>query len=148
MICFQFSIFEPLDTTLPGAIPGQMGLWFAFNLVSLNHWTQLLYAKRSGRDVVICFQFSIFEPLDTTLLKEKNENGMLWFAFNLVSLNHWTQPNNPKASNYNVVICFQFSIFEPLDTTEISAVDVTDGLWFAFNLVSLNHWTQRKWRYV
>ena len=43
-------------------------------------------------DVVICFQISIFEPLETTYPAEQ-DNG------------------SP------VVICFQISIFEPLETT-------------------------------
>ena len=42
--------------------------------------------------VVICFQISIFEPLETT---KKNKTRM------------------PSL----VVICFQISIFEPLETT-------------------------------
>ena len=41
--------------------------------------------------VVICFQISIFEPLETTTSYELHQA--------------------------NVVICFQISIFEPLETT-------------------------------
>ena len=69
--------------------------------------------------VVICFQFSIFEPLDTTFLEFLESLGMLWFAFNLVSLNHWTQQEYLANKGVQVVICFQFSIFEPLDTTHV-----------------------------
>ena len=47
--------------------------------------------------VVICFQISIFEPLETTFLAT-----ILFNKF--------------------VVICFQISIFEPLETTKL-------GLW-------------------
>ena len=41
--------------------------------------------------VVICFHFSIFEPLETTGDAISNPAFMLWFAFILVSLNHWKQ---------------------------------------------------------
>ena len=47
-------------------------LWFAFKLVSLNHWKQLEEMAEETEDVVICFQISIFEPLETTLLKILN----------------------------------------------------------------------------
>ena len=50
--------------------------------------------------VVICFQFSIFEPLDTTRSGDSGTIG-------------------------RVVICFQFSIFEPLDTNNSMAENVT-----------------------
>ena len=66
VICFQISIFEPLETTmeLGGYVYDE--LWFAFKLVSLNHWKQLLLTYTVEEDVVICFQISIFEPLETT----------------------------------------------------------------------------------
>ena len=41
VICFHFSIFEPLETTKASSV-------------------------RSPAGVVICFHFSIFEPLETT----------------------------------------------------------------------------------
>ena len=40
---------------------------------------------------------------------------------------------------YAVVICFHFSIFEPLETTEREKTYQRLKLWFAFILVSLNH---------
>ena len=40
-------------------------LWFAFKLVSLNHWKQPLRSGKWCSLVVICFQISIFEPLKT-----------------------------------------------------------------------------------
>ena len=45
----------------------------------------------SATIVVICFQISIFEPLETTVFQTSSDNV--------------------------VVICFQISIFEPLETT-------------------------------
>ncbi|EGF50896.1 hypothetical protein HMPREF9446_03716 [Bacteroides fluxus YIT 12057] len=34
----------------------------------MNHWKQLDNAKEHFRTVVICFHFSIFEPLETVLV--------------------------------------------------------------------------------
>ena len=42
-----------------------------------------------------------------------------------------------------VVICFQISIFEPLETTGEDPYAQIEQLWFAFKLVSLNHWKQQ-----
>ena len=69
-------------------------------------------------DVVICFQISIFEPLETTKKKQRKINRKLWFAFKLVSLNHWKQQYLSDVYEECVVICFQISIFEPLETTQ------------------------------
>ena len=66
VICFQISIFEPLKTTKILNNDGDIVLWFAFKLVSLNHWKQLLKMLIGKTLVVICFQISIFEPLKTT----------------------------------------------------------------------------------
>ena len=66
-------------------------LWFAFKLVSLNHWKQHTWKRWRSCGVVICFQISIFEPLETTPTGGMYEGSQLWFAFKLVSLNHWKQ---------------------------------------------------------
>ena len=68
--------------------------------------------------VVICFQISIFEPLETTKGIEARDAEELWFAFKLVSLNHWKQHYMTNVNRTYVVICFQISIFEPLETTK------------------------------
>ena len=93
-------------------------LWFAFILVSLNLWNQPSPEHQSIYPVVICFHFSIFEPLETTITNYHNIPGVLWFAFILVSLNHWKQQNISFNTSGTVVICFHFSIFEPLETTK------------------------------
>ena len=118
VICFQISIFEPLETTRIQVVPLGQVLWFAFKLVSLNHWKQLDDNRLINLHVVICFQISIFEPLETTELSCLCALCALWFAFKLVSLNHWKQQKKPGFWNGYVVICFQISIFEPLETTE------------------------------
>ena len=66
---------------------------------------------------MICFQISIFEPLETTTGGRRFTVRPLWFAFKLVSLNHWKQPGGEEHEFNQVVICFQISIFEPLETT-------------------------------
>ena len=144
MICFQISIFEPLETTNPSRVTAQHELWFAFKLVSLNHWKQRKYQHQQRNQVVICFQISIFEPLETTIADVLRECHKLWFAFKLVSLNHWKQLKSLWRTLFSVVICFQISIFEPLETTGSCPTVAEYLLWFAFKLVSLNHWKQQR----
>ena len=72
--------------------------------------------KTLAADVVICFQISIFEPLNTAENAQENIEELLWFAFKLVSLNHWIQHYAKEGVREPVVICFQISIFEPLNT--------------------------------
>ena len=143
VICFQISIFEPLETTFTYNLILKLLLWFAFKLVSLNHWKQPWIIRYDNAGVVICFQISIFEPLETTIGDYLFNTVELWFAFKLVSLNHWKQPNQKKYFELAVVICFQISIFEPLETTNHDPIDISKELWFAFKLVSLNHWKQQ-----
>ena len=142
VICFQISIFEPLETTAYRPTSIAHALWFAFKLVSLNHWKQLKMVLIMKFLVVICFQISIFEPLETTFRFNNNNLYLLWFAFKLVSLNHWKQLLIYISWRVIVVICFQISIFEPLETTLNQLAQITFMLWFAFKLVSLNHWKQ------
>ena len=142
VICFQISIFEPLKTVIQQFVTMKLKLWFAFKLVSLNHWKQFGIELANKFLVVICFQISIFEPLKTVSAKFYTIAGVLWFAFKLVSLNHWKQYHRQRSSNHNVVICFQISIFEPLKTVEEVTNITLKELWFAFKLVSLNHWKQ------
>ena len=148
VICFQISIFEPLETTVETAVQIYIQLWFAFKLVSLNHWKQRITQERWLHIVVICFQISIFEPLETTSFLFMGWAFPLWFAFKLVSLNHWKQREPAALSMQRVVICFQISIFEPLETTLLSKGQRTEQLWFAFKLVSLNHWKQLQIYYI
>ena len=122
-------------------------MWFAFKLVSLNHWKQRYNIHKWCRVVVICFQISIFEPLETTNHVEAVPAEQLWFAFKLVSLNHWKQHEKSDVKAQHVVICFQISIFEPLETTCSRFCCYGWLLWFAFKLVSLNHWKQRNVSY-
>ena len=143
MICFQISIFEPLNTAERPHVYKSFMLWFAFKLVSLSHWIQPVCLRCSPFAVVICFQISIFEPLNTASYSFIVYLLVLWFAFKLVSLSHWIQPSLSGAVSAAVVICFQISIFEPLNTARVGAGYFALMLWFAFKLVSLSHWIQR-----
>ena len=142
MICFQISIFEPLKTAHHLRIEYSNWLWFAFKLVSLNHWKQHDESYIDVKYVVICFQISIFEPLKTANMDYQAKLNELWFAFKLVSLNHWKQLSKHQEISRWVVICFQISIFEPLKTAAMEEGKDLLKLWFAFKLVSLNHWKQ------
>ena len=118
-------------------------MWFAFKLVSLSHWIQLKSTISMTKTVVICFQISIFEPLNTASRGFAALEVLLWFAFKLVSLSHWIQQKRKFQHQPYVVICFQISIFEPLNTAAADAEYKRNLLWFAFKLVSLSHWIQR-----
>ena len=68
------------------------------------------------KPVVISFQISIFEPLETAVHQIGESCWRLWLAFKLVSLNHWKQQTLIVYIIDYVVISFQISIFEPLET--------------------------------
>ena len=144
-------------------------LWFAFILLSLSYWKQLIifyilqrdccdllsfyYLCRTGNNVglinivlfavVICFHFTIFVVLETTVEAAQSKVDALWFAFILLSLSYWKQRNKKKnqvsaccdllsfyylcrtgnnvitaeSTTLLVVICFHFTIFVVLETT-------------------------------
>ena len=117
MICFHFTIFVVLETTIPFAMIPEERLWFAFILLSLSYWKQrnascprpsvrcdllsFYYLCRTGNNnilketkaitVVICFHFTIFVVLETTTLYVILRTLSLWFAFILLSLSYWKQ---------------------------------------------------------
>ena len=94
VICFHFTIFVVLTTTGLIGYTHQTLLWFAFILLSLSYWQQLIIAIKSISNrcdllsfyylcrtdnnspgitslhiiVVICFHFTIFVVLTTTFL--------------------------------------------------------------------------------
>ena len=118
--------------------------------------------------VVICFHFTIFVVLETTYFFHGQTALLLWFAFILLSLSYWKQPdrwggapcrscdllsfyylcrtgnnNSLIVSNmYLVVICFHFTIFVVLETTRRFHAIQPIQLWFAFILLSLSYWKQ------
>ena len=66
----------------------------------------------------------------------------------LIKIHYLWKTNTHTDTHTHVVICFHFSIFEPLETAMWICYRHYRGLWFAFILVSLNHWKQRTtvWR--
>ena len=125
------------------AVLADKQLWFAFILLSLSYWKQppivrlstaaccdllsFYYLCRTGnnrwatrslwRCVVICFHFTIFVVLETTLAPHILVCAELWFAFILLSLSYWKQRKNLRYATTVVVICFHFTIFVVLETT-------------------------------
>ena len=170
VICFHFTIFVVLETTHSAQAPHRRWLWFAFILLSLSYWKQLLkinnppsircdllsfyYLCRTGNnvsrswvkptDVVICFHFTIFVVLETTVESDTLVINTLWFAFILLSLSYWKQPTSPPTVAGSVVICFHFTIFVVLETTVHEVQGRAGQLWFAFILLSLSYWKQHK----
>ena len=170
-------------------------LWFAFNILSLTYCTQLFEFSKTypsccdllsisylwhtvhnpvvsviaAKAVVICFQYLIFDILYTTYVLFLPAGGVLWFAFNILSLTYCTQlcmidymflvrcdllsisylwhtvHNLTSLSAYGitVVICFQYLIFDILYTTQGCYFRTAYQLWFAFNILSLTYCTQR-----
>ena len=148
VICFLFSIFDVLETTIKEPKYISFWLWFAFFLVSLTYWKQPNVAVTMWKLVVICFLFSIFDVLETTFMGEIISPARLWFAFFLVSLTYWKQRCFKFCFSCSVVICFLFSIFDVLETTFASRGQNYAMLWFAFFLVSLTYWKQHHYRFV
>ena len=119
-------------------------LWFAFILLSLSYWQQLTRrgvsltdgcdllsfyylcrtdnnqwtVERFAKAVVICFHFTIFVVLTTTVKSLPALRVKLWFAFILLSLSYWQQQKRRFPLSPFVVICFHFTIFVVLTTTE------------------------------
>ena len=132
VICFHFTIFVVLETTLPWNLVKVHPLWFAFILLSLSYWKQpfknkrlwlfscdllsFYYLCRTGNNeaprarrpprVVICFHFTIFVVLETTVVRATSTDLPLWFAFILLSLSYWKQPQRKEKKTMSVVICF------------------------------------------
>ena len=173
MICFHFTIFVVLETTAVPPIPHPPPLWFAFILLSLSYWKQPKIAAKLWRSVVICFHFTIFVVLETTNHRVGWRIGSLWFAFILLSLSYWKQHGGRSAAEpprcdllsfyylcrtgnnlyesistiQPVVICFHFTIFVVLETTQEWQDWRVETLWFAFILLSLSYWKQRHCKY-
>ena len=169
MICFQISIFELLETTERAKSKGTECCDLLSNQYIWTTGNNYVVGRSLIVYVVICFQISIFELLETTRKERLKRNKLLWFAFKSVYLNYWKQlfrnavsfeygcdllsnqyiwttGNNcylSENTTISVVICFQISIFELLETTVATTVLRRVMLWFAFKSVYLNYWKQR-----
>ena len=67
VICFHFTIFVVLETTSFNVGRSCRMLWFAFILLSLSYWKQHSTIPCTLSNVVICFHFTIFVVLETTI---------------------------------------------------------------------------------
>ena len=144
VICFHFTIFVVLETTGSSLHRYLLQLWFAFILLSLSYWKQLIqwlyllhiscdllsfyYLCRTGNNtqnqcltsppVVICFHFTIFVVLETT--RRPSETALP--RCDLLSFYYLCRTGNNKAAVLTgwvlVVICFHFTIFVVLETTQ------------------------------
>ena len=115
MICFQISIFEPLETTLLIFYTFLNELWFAFKLVSLNHWKQLPISSGANVLVVICFQISIFDTIGNNCEGYIPLSKRVVICFQISIFD--TIGNNAEDELWmydTVVICFQISIFDTI----------------------------------
>ena len=143
VICFHFTIFVVLETTVWRATLSPLTLWFAFILLSLSYWKQLHLEYGVTRGVVICFHFTIFVVLETT----STGSGGLLPRCDLLSFYYLCRTGNnervSKSPAPGVVICFHFTIFVVLETTRASSTPLRWTLWFAFILLSLSYWKQR-----
>ena len=143
MICFHFTIFVVLETTVAACAHPWLQLWFAFILLSLSYWKQLCSPTLSP--AVSCDLLSFYYLCRTgnNLIIKLTECKLLWFAFILLSLSYWKQRSPPPAiqgtgcdllsfyylcrtgnnvsrlypARILVVICFHFTIFVVLETT-------------------------------
>ena len=168
VICFHFTIFVVLETTVEGEAGVLVPLWFAFILLSLSYWKQhspataftksccdllsFYYLCRTGNNqtgrrtkcdfVVICFHFTIFVVLETTekrTLSSVSRCDLLSFYYLCRTGNNLERIGRDP---FDVVICFHFTIFVVLETTLGYLNRCVATLWFAFILLSLSYWKQ------
>ena len=142
VICFHFTIFVVLETTMVDENGNIFSLWFAFILLSLSYWKQLFVITVFINVVVICFHFTIFVVLETTSLCAPLPSPWLWFAFILLSLSYWKQRNRQQG---NIQIRCDLLSFYYLCRTGNNFRQLKEmvvPLWFAFILLSLSYWKQ------
>ena len=147
VICFHFTIFVVLETTNDDTTHVWRALWFAFILLSLSYWKQLCLEL-----VLNCFGCDLLSFYYLCRTGNNSPRGgicniKLWFAFILLSLSYWKQLYIWKCQHWKVVICFHFTIFVVLETTQYPPSGTDRRLWFAFILLSLSYWKQRRLSY-
>ena len=144
VICFHFTTFAVLETAGGGEHRPCAPLWFAFILLPLPYWKQHDVAKGNLTFVVICFHFTTFAVLETAISQRYWTHTGLWFAFILLPLPYWKQRIVGYDWRYCVVICFHFTTFAVLETATPRRWRSASLLWFAFILLPLPYWKQRK----
>ena len=118
VICFHFTIFVVLETTHTQLISLFSLLWFAFILLSLSYWKQ---QKGRAEPYPTSCDLLSFYYLCRTGNNDTPFWGLLawlWFAFILLSLSYWKQQRDGLLTDMLVVICFHFTIFVVLETTQ------------------------------
>ena len=121
MICFHFTIFVVLETTVITyvLVPECCDLLSFYYLCRTRN--NKVRGDSSRPAVVICFHFTIFVVLETTLVDAIHTAQRC----DLLSFYYLCRTrNNDKAlidRAWKVVICFHFTIFVVLETTNISA---------------------------
>ena len=117
VICFHFTIFVVLETTVIVRPLSPRRLWFAFILLSLSYWKQRMSCPCRVMLVVICFHFTIFVVLETT----RDSRYLDGMGCDLLSFYYLCRTGNNGMILLNVgcfvVICFHFTIFVVLETT-------------------------------
>ena len=142
VICFHFTIFVVLETTHWDTPAMWYALWFAFILLSLSYWKQ---RWKGTQCLQLCCDLLSFYYLCRTGNNKQVVSSLvswLWFAFILLSLSYWKQHKHANSCPTTVVICFHFTIFVVLETTEAAKAKQAEALWFAFILLSLSYWKQ------
>ena len=140
VICFHFTIFVVLITTLQLSIRSLL----CCDLLSFYYLCRTDNNPHLGilhpDVVVICFHFTIFVVLITTLSKQPSTPK----SCDLLSFYYLCRTDNNgspwSAITCSVVICFHFTIFVVLITTNALYKDIENELWFAFILLSLSYW--------
>ena len=174
VICFHFTIFVVLETTRIRIISSCRQLWFAFILLSLSYWKQrypstikfnsccdllsFYYLCRTGNNierrsfrvvcVVICFHFTIFVVLETTVMKCKVYYFELWFAFILLSLSYWKQHRLQQIVETYRCDLLSFYYLCRTGNNNQRVGFYRNWLWFAFILLSLSYWKQPTGGYI
>ena len=120
VICFHFTTFAVLETTHGHRLYRMVVLWFAFILLPLPYWKQ-----RHEAEAFIARQ--------------------LWFAFILLPLPYWKQLAQRLVT---LLQCCDLLSFYYLCRTGNNVIPDSLGrqqLWFAFILLPLPYWKQRRW---
>ena len=117
VICFHFTIFVVLETTQNADKDVQHMLWFAFILLSLSYWKQPPPPASTTDFGCDLLSFYYLCRTGNNYLDNQFQDNKLWFAFILLSLSYWKQQFECRQIEWQVVICFHFTIFVVLETT-------------------------------
>ena len=119
VICFHFTIFVVLETTIQLELNDLMRLWFAFILLSLSYWKQLpyVYAPIVERCDLLSFYYLCRTGNNEVVLNYPRATccDLLSFYYLCRTGNNY---GHRSREIRKVVICFHFTIFVVLETTQ------------------------------